>query len=208
MLITFEGIDFSGKSTQVKLLVAALERSRCEVVLLREPGGTPISEKIRAMLLDVDHRELTHEAELFLFSAARAQLVSQVIRPALASRKIVVCDRFYDSTTAYQGYGRGIDPGGVRAVNGLAAAGVVPGLTILVDVTVEEVVRRRAAAGLSADRIEAAGREFFERVRSGYRAMADAERARWVVVDGMRAPAQIHEEIWSAVQSRISHSGA
>ena len=208
MLITFEGIDYSGKSTQVKLLVAALERSRCEVLVLREPGGTAISEKIRAILLDTEHGELAERAELFLFSAARAQLVAQVVRPALAARRIVVCDRFYDSTTAYQGYGRGIDPAGVRAVNSIAAAGIVPDLTIFVDVSVAEVVRRARAAGLSADRMESAGTPFFERVREGYRALAEAEPKRWIVVNGERPQNAIHTEIWGAVQSRMSQAGA
>lgn len=207
MFITFEGIDYSGKSTQAKLLVDVLRRQRCEAVLLREPGGTPISEKVRELVLDKKHLELTQRTELLLFSAARSQLVSEIIRPALEAGTIVVCDRFYDSTTAYQGYGRGIDLADVASLNRIATAGLIPDISIFVDVTVDEIIRRQLATNVPVDRMESAGREFFERVRAGYHAIAKAEPQRWHIVDGMRSVDAIHKEIVSVVQSRLSHSG-
>ncbi len=207
MFITFEGIDYSGKSTQAKLLVDVLRQQRCETVLLREPGGTPVSEKVRELVLDKKHLELTQRTELLLFSAARSQLVSEIIRPALDAGTIVVCDRFYDSTTAYQGYGRGIDLADVASLNRIATAGLIPDISIFVDVTVDEVIRRQRATNVPVDRMESAGREFFERVRTGYHAIAKAEPRRWRIVDGMRSVDVIHNEIVSVVQSRLSHSG-
>src|SRR5271169_2243176 len=207
MFITFEGIDYSGKSTQAKLLVDVLRRQRYETVLLREPGGTPVSEKVRELVLDKKHLELTQRTELLLFSAARSQLVSEIIRPALDAGTIVVCDRFYDSTTAYQGYGRGIDLADVASLNTIATAGLVPDLSIFVDVTVDEIIRRQNVANVPVDRMESAGREFFERVRAGYHAIAKAEPLRWHIVDGIRSVDVIHKEIVSVVQSRLSHSG-
>jgi dTMP kinase len=205
MLITFEGTDYSGKSTQARMLVEWLEGEKRSVLFLREPGGTLISENIRRVLLDRKHLELTEIAELFLFSAARTQLISQVIRPALREGKIVLCDRFYDSTTAYQGYGRGLALADVKHINRIATSGVVPDLTLLVDVTAEEAARRREAAGQPADRMESAGREFFERVHAGYLAIAREEPARWVIIDGMRPVDAIQADIRTAVASRLSH---
>jgi len=205
MLITFEGTDYSGKSTQARMLVAWLEERKREVLFLREPGGTMISEKIRELLLDRAHLELTEVAEILLFSAARTQLVSQVIQPALRAGTIVLCDRFYDSTTAYQGYGRGLPLADVKLLNKIATAGVVPDLTLLVDVSAAESARRREAAGKPADRMEAAGNAFFERVRDGYHALAKEEPARWVVLDGMRPVDAIQTDVRAAVASRMSH---
>ncbi len=203
MFISFEGLDHSGKTTQAKLLVARLEKTGKSVLFLREPGGTRISEKIRDLLLDREHLELTQVTELFLFSAARTQLVQQVINPALRSGQIVICDRFADSTTAYQGYGRGLQLEDVKAVNRIATGGTTPDMTVLVDVETEEIFRRRAAAGISADRMEAASREFFEKIRSGYHALAAAEPGRYFLVNGMRPVDEIHDEVWRFVQSRI-----
>jgi dTMP kinase len=205
MLITFEGTDCSGKSTQARMLLEWLEEQKREVLFLREPGGTAISENIRELLLDAKHPELTRSAEILLFSAARAQLVSQVIRPALEKGTIVLCDRFYDSTTAYQGYGRGLPLEDVTLLNRLATTGLVPDLTVLVDVTLDEAARRREAAGQPADRMESAGRAFFERVRAGYHAMAHQEPTRWVVLDGMRPVEAIQSDIRAEVTLRLSH---
>jgi dTMP kinase len=204
MFITFEGIDFSGKSTQANLLVERLKGSGRDVLLLREPGGTPVSEKIRAILLDKQHLDLNPRAELLLFSAARSQLVREVILPALKRRTVVVCDRFYDSTTAYQGYGRGIDLGDIRVMNTMATFGTVPEKTFLVDVGLNEVARRRKGSGLSADRMESEGRDFFERVRAGYLAIAAAEPARITVIDGSQTVEAIHAAIWAHVEKNIS----
>ena len=204
MFITFEGIDFSGKSTQANLLVERLKRSGRDVLLLREPGGTPVSEKIRSILLDRRHLDLNPRAELLLFSAARSQLVREVILPALKRRTVVVCDRFYDSTTAYQGYGREIDLGDIRVMNTMATFGTVPDRTFLVDVGLDEVARRRTASGLKADRMESEGREFFERVRKGYLAIAASEPGRFTVIDGTQGVGAIGEAIWRSVEQSIS----
>lgn len=203
MLITFEGIDFSGKSTQANLLVERLKRSGRDVLLLREPGGTPVSEKIRSILLDRQHLDLNPRAELLLFSAARSQLVKEVVLPALKRRTVVVCDRFYDSTTAYQGYGRGLDLADIRVMNAMATFGTVPEKTFLVDVSLEEVARRRTASGLRADRMESEGIEFFERVRKGYLAIAAEEPGRVTRIDGSLSVDAIEAVIWRHVEQCI-----
>ena len=204
MFITFEGLDGCGKTTQATLLVERLKNVGREVVFLREPGGTIVSEKIRDILLDQKHLELRQKAELLLFSSARAQLVDEVICPALRAGKFVVCDRFSDSTTAYQGYGRGLDLDEIKSVNMIASSGTMPELTVLVDVELEEIVRRRRAAGVVSDRMESSGAEFYRRVRQGYRAIAAEEPNRIVIVNGMRRVEVIHHEVWSIVQQRMS----
>lgn len=203
MLITFEGLDYCGKTTQAQLLVGRLKQLGKDVLFIREPGGTSISEKIRAILLDNQHNELTQKTELFLFSAARTQLVSEVIRPALGAGKIVICDRFYDSTTAYQGYGRNLNLSEVLAVNKIAIDGIVPNLTIFVDIDIDEISKRQKAAGVSADRMESSGCEFFKKVRDGYWTLAQEESARFVIVNGIRPVDIIHNEIWSVIGKRI-----
>jgi dTMP kinase len=198
MFLTLEGIDFSGKSTQAKMLVDTLSAERT-ICFLREPGGTPISERIRNILLDKKNLELTDRAELLLFSASRAQLVASVIRPALARGEIVICDRYYDSTTAYQGAGRGLPMDAVRTINTFATGGLAPDLTLFIDIPVDEIERRRAAAGKGFDRMEAAGREFFQRVRDGYCALAAAEPDRFVRIDGTRSPEEVHAEVMASL---------
>jgi len=203
MFLTFEGLDASGKTTQAQLLVDALRaRGAAAVHFIREPGGTAISERLREILLDRRNLELSDLAELFLFSASRAQLMREVIAPALARGETVVCDRFYDSTTAYQGYGRGLDLAAIATVNELATAGTAPDLTVLVDVTVDEVIRRKHAAGASADRMEKGGRDLFERVRRGYLAIAREHPERVRVVDGMRGVDLVAADILRAVGER------
>jgi len=202
MFITFEGLDFSGKSTQANLLVERLKKAKHVVRFLREPGGTKISERIREILLDKSHLEMTEAAELLLFSASRTQLVAEVIVPALQRGEIVVCDRYYDSTTAYQGYGRGFNLEAVRHINKIATAGTDPDLTILVDIPVEEIERRKAAAGMTFDRMESAGREFYERVRKGYLDIARNEPDRLVLVDGLASIDAVKTQVWQAVERR------
>ncbi len=203
MFMTFEGVDSSGKTTQAALLVESLRaRGGVPVHFIREPGGTAISERLREILLDRNNFELSELTELFLFSASRAQLVSQVIVPALARGEIVVCDRFADSTTAYQGYGRGLDLDAVRRINAVATAGTEPDITVLVDITVGEIEARKKAAGGAMDRMENAGREFYERVRGGYLAIAREHPGRFVVVDGMRGVNDIARDIRRAVEQR------
>jgi dTMP kinase len=203
MFITFEGLDQSGKTTQAHLLVDRLKKSGKEVLFFREPGGTELSERIRDILLDHKHTSMTLKAEMFLFSAARAQLVSEVIRPALQKGIIVICDRFHDSTTAYQGYGRGIDLEEVRHVNASAIGGTIPDLTLFLDIEVDEVLRRRNAAGFSADRMESSGIQFYERVRKGYHSIAAEEKGRLIVLDGTESAEEIHQHIWNIIQSRL-----
>jgi dTMP kinase len=202
MFITFEGVDFCGKTTQAQMLVDRLSRKH-PVCFLREPGGTPISERIREILLDRKNLELTDEAELLLFSASRAQLVTRVIRPALLRGETVICDRYYDSTTVYQGYGRGLDLDAVRTINTLATNGLAPDLTIVVDIPVGEIERRKHASGKKFDRMESSGREFFDRVRNGYLALCANEPQRVIRVDGLRPVEAIHADILNIVAQKM-----
>jgi dTMP kinase len=203
MFITFEGLDFSGKTTQAQLLAEKLKALNRTVHFIREPGGTAISEHIRALLLDKKNLEMAETTEILLFSASRAQLVNEVIAPGLRRGETLICDRYYDSTTAYQGYGRGIDLRAVHAINKLATAGINPDLTLLVDIPVEEIARRKAAAGLTFDRMESAGREFYERVRNGYLEIARDEPGRFVRINGMGSVEEVSRAIWLAVERTL-----
>lgn len=211
MFVTFEGLDLSGKTTQARLLVEHITRLRKEtpalwppVTFIREPGGTTISERLREILLDKQHLEMTDLTELLLFSASRAQVVSQIIRPALHRGEIVICDRYYDSTTAYQGYGRSLDLEDIRRINAIATGRLDPELTILVDIPAEEIDRRRDVAGVPFDRMESSGRAFYERVRQGYRALAALEAHRYVIVDGTAAVEKVEANVWTAFTQRQS----
>lgn len=199
MFISFEGLDGSGKTTQINLLAARLTSHEFSVVFLREPGGTAISERIRDILLDKKHLGMNETTELFLFSAARAQVVNEVIRPALAERKVVIADRYVDSTTAYQGYGRGLAMDAIRSINAAATQGVMPRLTFMIDLDLDELVQRKKQTGEDADRMELSGRAFYEKVRRGYLAMAEAEPERFRVIDGRQSAEAIHEQIWAAL---------
>jgi dTMP kinase len=203
MFISFEGIDYSGKTTQATLLVERLKHLGKEVLFLREPGGTKISEKIREILLDKRHLEMHQKAELFLFSAARTQLVSEVIVPALKRKAMVICDRFHDSTTAYQGFGRGLDLREVESINRIATSGTIPELTLFVDIEVDEIAKRRRIAGLPEDRMESGGTEFYEHIRQGYLSIALHEPGRFIRINGARPVQEIHEEIWKIVDERM-----
>lgn len=211
MFITFEGLDFSGKSTQAKLLVERLKSmpkvnggERMTVHFVREPGGSKISEQIRELLLDKKFPEMTDTAELLLFSASRTQLVKEVIIPALRRGETVICDRYYDSTTAYQGYGRGLDLRAIQTINRLATAGTDPDLTILIDIPVEEIERRKHSAGLAFDRMESSGREFYERVRKGFLEIAAREAHRFVTMNGMASIEKVQQLVWQEVERRLS----
>ena len=206
MLITFEGIDGSGKSTQVRLLADALRAEGRTVHVVREPGGTPLSEAVRALLL-APTSEIAPNAELLLFSSARAQLVADVIRPALGRGETVLADRFYDSTTAYQGGGRGLaDPEWLGRFHAFVTGGLAPARTFLVDVPVALAAQRRGgdAARDGADRMEAGGDPFFERVREAYLALARREPGRIHVLDGSQPVEALHAQILADTRGLLS----
>lgn len=194
VLITFEGIEGSGKSTQARLLAESLKAKGHEVLALREPGGSAIAEKIRALLLDPANKAMSPIAELLLYEAARAQLVTEILRPALDRGVIVICDRFYDSTTAYQGAGRQLRSVDFSTLNRLATGGLIPDATFLLDVPVE-LGLRRAKGDSAGDRIEQEPIDFHTRVRHGFLAIAAAERARISQLDGQRPQAALAAEI-------------
>lgn len=204
VFITLEGIDFSGKSTQCGHILAWFEAQGMPTLLVREPGGTAISEQIRALLLDTRFDAMSPVSELLLFSAARAQLVRERIRPALASGISVIADRFHDSTTAYQGYGRGLDLDAIFRIHALATDGLEPDMTLYYDIGYEASLERRRARGGEADRMEAGDRGFFERVREGYLALAARFSSRVVVVDGSRDEDAITHDTITHVKNVIS----
>ena len=202
--ITFEGGEGCGKSTQVKRLKAALEADGVKVLLTREPGGTWLSEEIRRLIKDQTTDAPCARAELLLFLAARAQLVANVIRPALASGTWVISDRFSDSTVAYQGYGRGLPLDLLKEVNAFACDGLVPDLTILLNVAPEtaraRIRRREEATGTTADRIESAGDEFHRRLREGFAAQAKAEPQRIVTINANGTVDEVWEAVWKSMR--------
>ncbi len=203
MLITFEGLDYSGKSTQVQLLSDRLTLQDHRVLVLREPGGTEIGEKIRKMLLDKTNTGMTEASELFLFSASRSQLIHEVVQPALDGGMVVLCDRYYDSTTAYQGYGRGISLEVIHAINTFATGGLVPNLTFFLDIPIREIEKRMTAAKTNKDRMESSGIEFYERVQQGYLQIAKTE-TRYRIVHGLQPIDDLHEEIWQHVAEALT----
>ena len=195
MFITFEGLDFCGKSTQVKLLKDYLIRNNKKVNVLREPGGTDISEKIRDILLDKDNSKMEIKTELLLFSSSRSQLVRELIIPLLKKGFFVISDRFHDSTTAYQGYGRGISLEFVRHLNKFVIKNALPDITFFIDIPVEEVIRRKSKIDLfELDRIELSKNNFYEKVRSGYHTIAEEEK-RFFKIDGTLSINKIHSII-------------
>ena len=201
--ITFEGPEGGGKSTHIRLLAERLRAEGRTVLVTREPGGTPLAEKIRGLVREeLDDPPVTR-SEVLLFLAARAQVVSQVIRPALARGEWVLCDRFADSTFAYQGYGRGIDVGLLRNFNDFATEGLVPDLTILLDVPLEvsrsRLAARQAATATAADRIEQAGTMFHRRLREGFLELAQAEPRRFAVIDSSGGVEQVAAAVAAAV---------
>lgn len=198
--ITVEGIDGVGKSTQAALIEAVLDSAGYDVLRLREPGGVKISEQIRAILLDPANAEMGDVCELLLYEAARAQLVHQVIRPALAAGKTVVCDRFYDSTTAYQAFADGLDRNMVSQANELAVDGCRPDLTLVFDLPVEDALRRRSGRE-AEDRLELKGLEFQERVAAGFRAVAADEPDRVKLIDAGESIAEVFSSVVAELRS-------
>lgn len=202
--ITVEGIDGCGKSTQARLLAEDLERAGYDVLALREPGGVAISEKIRALLLDPTNAEMSATCELLLYEAARAQLVHEVVAPALAEGRVVVCDRFYDSTTAYQGYAGGVPLDAVTRANELAVGACAPDLTLVFDI--DPALAAERTVSRTQDRMEAKGIAYQQRVAEGFRAIAAAEPTRVRLIDAARDIDTIHADVKAAVQAVLSHS--
>jgi dTMP kinase len=212
LFITFEGTEGCGKSTQVELLAERLRALGHRVRVLREPGGTPIGEEIRHTLKHSKvNVTMTYETELLLMNASRAQLVRETIRPALAVGEIVLCDRFYDSTTAYQGYGRGLDLALVRSVIDFAVGDTRPDLTLLLhvpaEVSAERLQSRQSTLPFVRDRLEEGDKYFFERVAQGYEAIAAAEPDRVRVVSGTGTIEVVCENIWELVRPILPHVG-
>lgn len=181
VFITFEGVEGSGKSTHIALLASYLQEQGYAVCLTREPGGTKIGERLRHLILDLQHSEMDPKTELFLYLASRVQHLAEVIRPALIEGRIVLCDRFTDATLAYQGYGRALKPAAIRPIVNYAAQGIQPDLTFLLDVAVQEGLRRLQGRGLP-NRLDAEAAHFHESVRKGYLALAHREPKRFRVV--------------------------
>jgi len=201
MFITFEGIDFCGKSTQVQLLKDYLLEQKKDVFLIREPGGTGISEKIREILLDKKNNAMVKETEIFLFSASRAQLVREVIRPYLQKGYYVISDRFHDSSTAYQGFGRGLSVDAIQNIHNLAIGETIPDITFFIDIPKDIAIsRRKGVAHSDLDRIEVSDDTFYERVREGYLYLSKKEK-RFRVIDGTQNIKQINEQIINEINS-------
>ncbi len=200
MLITFEGIDGSGKTTQINLLAEYLQAKSNDVLVLREPGGTELSEQIRELLLS-NKNEINSHSELFLFEAARSDLVSKVIKPALQEDKIVICDRFYDSTTAYQGYGRGLPLDTINMINSFATFGIVPDITFYLKVSIETSKERTKEKRL--DRIENAGDSFFNKIITGFEKIASKEPDRFFIINSDDNIKNIHQNILKIVEKKL-----
>lgn len=203
LFISFEGSDGSGKSTQATLLAEGLRRNGYRVEETREPGGTPVGERIRQILLDPSSPRPSPLSMAFLLSASRAQLVADVIAPSLARGNIVICDRYADSTLAYQSYGLGLDPQVVREITAIATNGVQPDVSIYVDVPTEVGLRRIAARG-KPDRLDGEALLFHENVREGYQQIIREDPERWVVVDGTQPIETVHQEIVRATLQRLT----
>ncbi len=207
MFITFEGPDGSGKTTQIAPLVAFLRAQGHTVFETREPGGTHIGDQIRAVLHDLSNREMHPHTEILLYAASRAQLVAQEIRPRLARGEIVVCDRYADSTLAYQGHGHGLDLPTLRTILQFATGGLKPDLTLYLDISAEDGLKRRQHAAEDGDewnRMDAQSIAFHRRVRAGYLALAREEPERWVCIEAMQPRETIQAQIQAIVTARLA----
>ncbi len=201
MFVTFEGIEGCGKTTQAKLLCEALVDRGYSVVFTREPGGTPAAEELRSFLLKPREERFPPFAELSVYEAARAFHVENLIKPSLKEGAVVICDRFIDSTLAYQGYGRGIDLSLVERLNQEATGGLKPDLTVLIDLPVEEAFKRISER--RKDRMESESLKFHQRVREGFLEIARREPERFLIVDGMREVEELHTLILGEVLGRL-----
>lgn len=207
LLISFEGIDFCGKTTQVSLLQRHLIAKGHQVVVVREPGGTKISEKIREILLDKENLHMEPTSEMLLYQASRAQLTAEVVLPALKKKKTVLCDRYFDSTTAYQGYGRGLDLQLLEKVNQLATFSLKPNLTFILDISPKEAFARAVNSKLVRDRMEKQRLSFYQKVRKGYLRIAESEPDRFRVFPGRESIKKIAGLIADEVDILIQKSG-
>lgn len=205
LLISFEGSEGSGKSTQIALLAQRFENAGREVVVTREPGGTEIGEQIRHLLMHANEgARMTPEAELLLFAASRAQLVRELIAPALQAGKVILCDRFLDSTTVYQGVGRRLSAEPVQVINTFAVGEITPRCTVVLDVPAEVgLARVRKRANGLPDRMEQENIEFYRKVREGYLVLARALPDRFLVADGSPPPEVVEKEIWRELEQRF-----
>lgn len=206
MFISFEGIDGAGKTTLLSTLEAWLKKERIAHVVTREPGGTRLGEKVRELLLDPSHAGMSDRAELLLYSASRAQLVQEVIRPALSEGRWVLADRFIDATLAYQGYGRGLDLKMLRAVQEWATDGLWPHRTVLVDCDLDIAAGRQRLRPKAKDRIEREHRAFHRSVRQGYLELAEKERDRVTIIDGSRPLDEVLQDFETAFWKPLLHS--
>ncbi|HEX9782624.1 MAG TPA: dTMP kinase [Opitutaceae bacterium] len=209
LLISFEGSEGSGKTTQIELLAPRLKKLGREVVVTREPGGSPLGEEIRHLLIRANgSEELFPETELLLFAASRAQLVRQVLVPSLAAGKIVLCDRFLDSTTVYQGAARSLSPDPVNQINQFAVGDVLPDLTIVLDVPAEVSVQRvKNRASDLPDRIEKENIEFYRVIREGYLLLARSMPHRFHVIDATMSQSAVEKEAWKAIKQIMTDAG-
>lgn len=201
IFITFEGIEGSGKSTQIELLAEYLRGRGYEILVVREPGGTRIGDNLRDILLDPDFSNMNPSTELLLYAASRAQLVSERIKPALASGKIVLCDRFADSSIAYQGFGRNLPMDEIKQLNDWATKGLMPSLTVVLSIPTREGLGR--ATQNSADRIEQEGIDFHQRVEKGYEQLAKEHPDRIRLVDASSSPREIHQIVVKIVEQLL-----
>ncbi len=203
MFVTFEGPEGGGKSSQIGALADFLRAQGRLVYVTREPGGTPIGDQIRQVIMDHGNSAMERRAEILLFLASRAQHVEEVIRPRLAAGEVVLCDRFTDSTLAYQGYGYDADVDSLRALNAFATGDLQPDLTVLLDLDVEVGINRRKVGEGEWNRLDAYALAFHRRVRQGYLDLARAEPARWVTVNAGRPPQVVQEAIRKVVLGRL-----
>lgn len=203
IFITFEGIDGCGKSTQCEMLKEYLKGNNKDFIFVREPGGTVIGERIREILLDKKNTQMTARTELLLFEAARAQITDEVIKPALEEGKIVLCDRFFDSSSAYQGMARGMGMDFVAGLNMAATGGLKPDVTFFFDISAEEALERRGKRGEASDRIELAGLKFQEDVRRGYLELAKSSEGRVITIDASRGIDEIFEVVKGSLKGKV-----
>lgn len=206
MFITLEGPEGSGKSSQLPALAKFLRDAGYEVVETREPGGTVVGDQIREVLMNLENVTIVPRTEILLFLAARAQHVEGLIKPALASGKIVLCDRYGDSTLAYQGYGHETDLDTLRSLLAFSTGGLKPDLTLLLDVPIDEGFRRKRGNSVEWNRLDAYAEAFHERVRQGYLALAKEEPDRWMIIDATKDRGKVLEAMQKAVLNRLESS--